>query len=264
MLYDKRLSVNIIYRYYVRYSIRALITASQTTSEETAMSLDTSTAILERRAIRRYTQDLVPDDVLREILAEARWAPSATNTQSTNVYALSGAPLQRFKSELRQYAESEVEPNPDFPPGAGLPTALLARQQDLFQTRMSFIAAEEEKMGNVQAAPPVSPMIAGAEIFGAPTVLVLAFDEGVSDAYGCFDAGLLSMCICLAAQSRGLGTCITGSNVRYPDLLRKIIPGTEKQKFVMVIAIGYPDPDAPVNRFPRTRIAVDEFFRFVR
>lgn len=185
-------------------------------------------------------------------------------TQSTNVYALSGEPLQRLKSELRQYAESELEPNPDFPPATGMPPTLLARQQDLFQTRMSFVAAEEAKLGAKPSAPPVAPMVAGAEIFGAPTVLVLTFDEGVSDAYGCFDAGLFSMCICLAAQSRGLSTCVTGSNVRYPDLLREIIPGTKKQKFVMVIAIGYPDFDAPVNRFPRTRITVDEFVRFVR
>jgi nitroreductase len=228
------------------------------------MSVDTSTAILQRRAIRAYGPDPVPDDLLREILAEARWAPSATNTQSTYVYALSGEPLQRFKSELRQYAESEVEPNPDFPPGTGLPPLLLARQQDLFQTRMSFVAGEEAKMGTAAAAPLVSPMVAGADIFGAPTVLVLAFDHGVSDAYGLFDAGLLSMCLCLAAQARGLGTCITGSNVRYPDLLRKAIPGTERQKFVIAIAIGYPDGDAPLNRFPRTRVPVDEFVRFVR
>jgi nitroreductase len=231
------------------------------------MSQDTSTAILRRRATRKYKPDQVSDELLREILAEARWAPSATNTQSTYVYALSGESLQRFKSELRQYAESEVEPDPDFPPGAGLPPALLARQQDLFQTRMAFVAAEEAKIGTKPSAPsaaPVSPMVAGAEIFGAPTVLVLTFDQGVSDVYGCFDAGLFSMCLCLAAESRGLATCITGSNVRYAHLLRKVIPGTETQKFVIAIAIGYADPGAPINRFPRTRIPVDEFVRFVR
>jgi nitroreductase len=107
-------------------------------------------------------------------------------------------------------------------------------------------------------------MVAGAAIFDAPTVLVLTFEEGVTEVYGCFDAGAFAMAIALAAQSRGLGTCLTGSNVRYPDLLRKVIPGTENQKFVLAIAIGYPNMDAPVNRFPRTRIAVDEFLRFVR
>lgn len=52
--------------------------------------------------------------------------------------------------------------------------------------------------------------------------------------------------------------------MRYPDLLRKILPGIERQKILMLIAIGYPDYDAPVNRFPRTRIPVDEFVTFVR
>ena len=119
-------------------------------------------------------------------------------------------------------------------------------------------------MGVEPADPPVSPMVAGAALFGAPTVLVLAFDRGVSDHYGCFDGGLFSMALCLAAESRGLGTCVTTSNVRHPDLLRKVLPGTESQKMLALIAIGYPDHDAPVNRFPRTRIPVDEFVTFVR
>lgn len=228
------------------------------------MSMDVSTAILERRAIRAYKPDQVPDDVLREILAEARWAPSATNTQSTYVYALSGEPLAKFKAELRQYAESEVEPHPDFASHTAMPPALAARQQDLFKTRMEFIAAEEARLGIQPVEPPVPPMVAGAQIFGAPTVLVLAFDEGFSDWFGCFDGGLFSMAIALAAHARGLATCITTSNVRYPELLRKVIPGTDTQKMLAAIAIGYPDLEAPVNRFPRTRIPVDEFLRFVR
>jgi nitroreductase len=228
------------------------------------MSLDTSAAILQRRAIRKYKPDQVPDALLGEILAEARWAPSATNTQSTNVYVMQGEPLAKFKAELRQYAESEAEPKPDFPPAAGLPPALMARQQALFQDRMSFIAAEEAKMGATPADPPVSPMVAGAAIFGAPTLLVLAFEEGVSEAYGCFDAGLFAMSVCLAAQARGLGTCIAGGIARNADLLHKLLPGTAAQKILITLAIGYPDHEAPVNRFPRTRIPVDEFVTFVR
>lgn len=227
------------------------------------MSLDVTKAILERRAIRKYKPDPVPEDLIREILAEARWAPSATNTQSTNVYVLSGEPFERFKAELRQYAESEVEPHPDVGPSKELPPALLARQEALFQARMSFVAAEEAKLGVAAAQPPVSPGVAMADIFGAPVALVLTFDERVSLGYGCFEAGLFAMALCLAAQARGLGTCITGSNVRYPELLRKVLPGTERQKIVVLIALGYPDLEAPVNRFPRSRIPVDEFVTFV-
>ncbi len=226
--------------------------------------MDVSEAILSRRAIRKYKPDPVPDELLRQILAEARWAPSATNTQSTNVYVLAGEPFAKFKAELRAYAESEVAPNPDFPPAVELPSALKARQERLFQARMAFVAAEEAKLGLQPAEQALNPAVAMADIFGAPLALVLTFDERVSPGYGCFDAGLFAMALCLAAHARGLGTCITGSNVRYPDLLRKVLPGTGHQKIVALIALGYPDYEAPVNRFPRERITVEEFVTFVR
>lgn len=228
------------------------------------MSSPITAALMERRAIRRYLPQPVPDDLIKEILAEARWAPSATNTQSTYVYVLSGEPFKQFKAELRMYAESEVPEAPDLVNTRDMPPALKARQEDLFRTRMSFVAAEEAKMGIQPQDPPVPPMVAAADIFGAPLLLVLAFPKMIGVPYGCFDAGMLAQSIALAAHVRGLGTCITGSNVRYAELLHKLIPGADDKNFIVAIAMGYPDLEAPVNRFPRTRIPVEEFVTFVR
>lgn len=222
-----------------------------------------SKALAERRSIRRYRPDPVPEEVIREILADARWAPSATNTQTTYVYVLSGEALARFKADLRDYAERDVPEASDLGPRVPLPERFQKRQEELFRTRMEFVAAEEAKMGIKPQTPPVSPAVAGAELFGAPHLLVLAIPRDVGQPYALFDAGLFAQSLCLAAHSRGLGTCITGSNVRYPDLLRKVLPDTEDKLFVVAITLGYPDWDAPINRFPRTRIPVDEFAAFV-
>jgi len=43
--------------------------------------MDLETAIRERRSIRAYKPDPVPQDLIREILDEARWSPSWANTQ---------------------------------------------------------------------------------------------------------------------------------------------------------------------------------------
>jgi nitroreductase len=227
------------------------------------MSAEFGQIVRERRACRLYKADPVPEAVIREILAEARWAPSATNTQSTNVFVLEGEPLAKFKAEMKTYAESEVAPNPDIP-GKPLPPFLAERQQALFKTRAEFVAAEDAKLGIDPATSPSNPMVAGATIFGAPVVMMLGFDKEMGVGYGLFDAGLFAMNITLAAQSRGLGTCIAGSTARYPDLIRKYVPGSDNINFVVAIALGYPDWDAPINRFPRNRLAVDEFTRFVR
>ena len=202
--------------------------------------------------------------MVREILTEARWAPSASNTQSTYVYVLEGEPLARFKADMRAYAESEVAPAPDLGGSPQLPPKLKARQEALFKTRLEFIAVEDTKAGVQPPDPPVSPGVAMAEVFGASTLLVLAADKGIALPYGCFDAGLFTQSIALAAHEHGLGTCISGSLVRYADLVRKTIPGLDDKDIVIAIALGYPDASAPVNRFPRDRVPVEEFTTFVR
>jgi nitroreductase len=227
------------------------------------MSADFSELVKERRACRLYKPEAVPEAVIREILAEARWAPSASNTQSTNVYVLQGATLDKFKAEIRAMAETEAEPNPDFP-NKPHPPFLAERQQTLFKARAEFVAAEDAKLGVDHATSSSNPMVAGPAIFGAPAVLMLGFDKDMSMGYGLFDAGLFSMNVCLSAQARGLATCITGSNTRYPDVIRKLVPGTDNINYVVAIALGYPDWDAPINRFPRNRLAVDEFTQFVK
>jgi nitroreductase len=82
--------------------------------EVSQVNTEISTTLAQRRAVRAYKSDPVPDELVREILAEARWAPSATNTQSTYIYVLSGDPLATFKASLREYAESEAPANPDL------------------------------------------------------------------------------------------------------------------------------------------------------
>jgi nitroreductase len=223
----------------------------------------TNTALVERRSVRKYLPEPVPDELVREILTEARWAPSATNTQSTYVYALSGEPLKRYKADLRERSEANGLPAPDIEINREWPPALQARMSDLLRARTSFVAAEEQKLGKPQG-PPVSPLVAMAELFGAPVLLVLAFDKAISVPYGCFDAALLAQSLALAAHTRGLGTCITASTIRYADLLRRVIPGTEDKNFVIAISLGYPDWEAAINRFPRERAPLEEWVTFVR
>jgi nitroreductase len=219
---------------------------------------------VERRAIRKYLPQPVPDEVVRDLLTEARWAPSATNTQSTYVYVLSGEPFAQFKADLRKYSEDNVPPVSDIEMPPKWPAKFEARMKELFEARTSFCAAENARLGIEPPAEPVPPMVAAAEIFGAPILLVLAFNKDIPLASGIFDGGLFAMAITLAAQARGLGTCIVGGAMRYSELVRKNVPGLDDKNILVGIALGYADPEAPINRFPRTRVPVDEYATFVR
>jgi nitroreductase len=52
--------------------------------------------IRDRRSIRRFKPDAVPQELIREILDEARWSPSWANTQAWNIYVVSGKTLERL------------------------------------------------------------------------------------------------------------------------------------------------------------------------
>jgi hypothetical protein len=49
------------------------------------------------------------------------------------------------------------------------------------------------------------------------------------------------------------------STVRSADALHRVLPEAEGKAFIAAIPLGYPDPDAPINRFPRQRVAPEDF-----
>ena len=52
------------------------------------------------------------------------------------------------------------------------------------------------------------------------------------------------------------------ASVRYPALIREIIPIPETKAVIIGVAVGYPDGEAPVNQFTRERANPDEFTRW--
>lgn len=222
-----------------------------------------STAIRERRSIRSYEDRPVPTELVTEILAEARWAPSAGNTQSTAVFVVTGAALERVRAALLAAARNDLPRAPDIEMAAAWPEPFQTRMATLFETRAGFVVDENERLGVTPVDPPSSPMVTMAGLFGAPTLLLLAMDTSLSPPYGCFDAGLLAQTIALSAHARGLGTCIMTSTVRTAAPLHEALPEAEGTAFVAAITLGYPDLDAPINRFPRERISPEEFVTYV-
>jgi nitroreductase len=102
-----------------------------------------------------------------------------------------------------------------------------------------------------------------AGLFGASCLIVATIPRGVLVEYALLDVGLVVQTICLLAHARGLGTCIMAAAVRYPDVLRKVASIPDDRRIVAGIALGYPDPDDPLNRFERTRAEAREVVRWV-
>jgi len=94
-------------------------------------------------------------------------------------------------------------------------------------------------------------------------MILVCLGKSLKIEYAMLDVGLIMQTICLLAHDKGLGTCMLAASVRYPWLLREMLPIPEDRVIVIGAAMGYPDRESPVNNFERKRAELDEFVTWV-
>jgi nitroreductase len=102
-----------------------------------------------------------------------------------------------------------------------------------------------------------------AVLFGAPCLIVGSIPKAVRGEYAMLDMGLILQTICLAAWDRDVASCIMAASVGYPSLLRQMGGVSQDRLVAMGIALGYADKEAPLNRFSRIRMDLEEMITWV-
>lgn len=220
--------------------------------------MELQAAIRGRRSIRKFRTDPVPRAILEELLETARWAPSWGNTQPWEIHVITGEPLEAFR---RANAEGMAAAEPlrtDVPMPETWPEKLKARYMGVGRSVVTSLGlTREDKEGRRRH------QLNMAALFGAPCLFVVAVPPDVLVEYAMLDVGLFLQTLALAAYDRGLGTCIMASSVHYADHLRRHGGIPESRRIIMGAALGYPETDAPVNRFERRRAGLEEFVTWV-
>jgi nitroreductase len=209
--------------------------------------MDIIEAIRHRRSIRRFKTDPIPREVLVQLLEVSRWSPSGSNTQPWELDILGGKMLVEVKARLVTCMQS-VESHPDipYPP---MPEPFRSRQKDL----MLFMDAYQfppgtEGLKEKRAA----NRFASGRFFEAPNAIIVSVEREISPR-AFMGLGMLAQTISLTALNYGLGTCIMSMAVYWPEVYRELIGIPESRLIAFGIAIGYPDMEARINNFDRTR-----------
>jgi nitroreductase len=210
-------------------------------------------AVKGRRSIRKFETQEIPRDIIREILESARWAPSWGNTQPWEFYVVSGKPLDEFKKANLAMLDSGEAFSLDVPMPEVWPEHMKKRYGEIGKIVLQTMGIDrEDKEGRSRLYQKM------ALLFGAPCLLVACVSKDVRIEYAMLDIGLIIQTVCLLACDRGLGTCIMAASVGYPDLLRKFASIPQDRRIIIGVAMGYPDPDFPLNAFERTRVDINE------
>ncbi len=215
--------------------------------------MDILEAIKQRKSIRDFKDEQVPQSVLREILEVACRAPSAMNTQPWEFIVVANDALEEIKRALVEKLLAGEKPHSEHSV-VGWPTESVyrRRQVDLAKNLFQLMDIQRE-----DADKRSQWLQRGFKFFNAPAVIIICVDRMLTAGTPIFDIGAVSQNICLAALAFGLGTCIEDQGVMYPEVLRKFCSIPESKQIVIAIAIGYPNWDFPANRLETPRESLD-------
>ena len=206
-------------------------------------SMDLIEAMRQRKSTRAFTSEPVPRDVIKEILGNACWAPSAMNTQPWEFVVVSSEKLNELKAATVEKFKSGAAMQPDSPV-SGWPNESVykARQvalaKGLFRS-MNIPWRDKEKRDWW--------LDRGFRFFDAPVAVIIITDNALSKTGPLLSIGAVMQNICLAALQWGLGTCIEYQGILFPEVVRAHTGIPLSKRIIIAIAMGYPDPDFPAN-----------------
>jgi nitroreductase len=215
--------------------------------------MDVIEAILNRRSIRLFKPQPVPREILQQLIETSRWSPSGSNSQPWELAVLGGPVLDDIKAWIvKQMPITPAHPDIPYPP---MPEPYRSRQVEVMKAMNAFqFPPGSEVLPEKRAVNRFS----GGQFFGAPNAIIVSVDKEISPR-AFIGLGMLAQTICLAALNYGLGSCIMSMVTYWPEIYRDRLAIPDTKIIAFGIALGYPDTEAKINRFPRSREPLDAF-----
>jgi nitroreductase len=205
--------------------------------------------VLDRRSVRKYTEEPVTAEDIRELIDCARYAPSDTNSQTWEFIAVMNK--EKIK-EIEAITWEELHKRAAAAEERGLSkeARLLTKSFGPYATAFS-----DAPVLIICLATPYNSKF--RERIFDPIALV---DDAVWAEEGIKSSCLASQNLMLAAHARGLATCpMTGPVLLAADRLREYLGIDETRAINMVISLGHPS-ERP-GRLPRKE--VDEILTII-
>jgi nitroreductase len=219
--------------------------------------MDVYEAVKSRRAVRGFTDESVPREVLERVLSAAAWSPSGSNIQPWNVYVVTGAPLAELKKRAVErvatgvpWDEREYEM---YPPA--MKSLYRERRSAFGEERYGALGvAREDSEARMRAA------IANWDCFGAPAALFVYIDRDMGPAQWA-DLGMYLQSVMLLLRDEGLHSCpqMAWSQVR--ETVADVLSPPDGLILFCGLSIGYEDP--AVSYIRTGRAPLDETVTFV-
>lgn len=212
-------------------------------------------AVTTRRSIRAFLDKPVDLATITRVMDKARWAASGCNYQPWEAAILTGQPLRDLQAKILA----------DGPQAAEYDWAAPG-QEEAYKERLNAVSAGMfGAMGIARddGAGRMAAMMRNATSFDAPAVMFTYFPRLMKEPQWS-DVGMWLQTVALLLREEGLDSCYQEYMALYANTIRDFLGlDHERYMFFCGMAIGYRDPDAPVNNFERQRVLLEDHVKFI-
>ena len=220
--------------------------------------MNVSEAVASRKSIRAFLDDPVDTELLADLLKKASRSPSGGNVQPWRITLLGQQAIADFRAVMKTRLEAGPPDTGEYniyPPDIGEPYK--ARQRKVASDMYGLLGiGKEDKAGRI------AWMGRNFDFFGAPNALFCHVERHMGQPQWS-DLGMFLQTFMLLLQEAGIDSCPQEAwSLQYKtvDSFLKMPP---EWMLFCGMAIGYRDPDAPVNNLVTERASTDEWLTVI-
>ena len=217
--------------------------------------MNVTEAVAARRSIRSFLDTPVSDSLLRELLEKAARAPSGGNVQPWQVRVINGTRTHDFLAHL-QNQEMREQPAYDIYP-KDLPSPYRDSRFKVGEDMYGLLGIPRE-----DKAARFAHLARNYEFFGAPAAFFCLIDKTMGPPQWS-DLGMFLQTFMLLAQEAGIDTCAQEAWATRPKAVTSFLQTPDNLMLFCGMAIGYRNPEAPVNTLVSDRMPLESWATFV-
>jgi nitroreductase len=211
--------------------------------------------VAERRSLRAFLPRPVDAPTLTKVFSVAQHAPSNCNTQPWVVHVVSGAKLEKLRTDMPGHFMSGKF-TMDFPYAGVYEGVYKERQYGAAQAlydAVKITRADKERRNE--------QFMRNFIFFDAPHVAFLFLPEpfGLREAA---DLGMYAQNLMLTLTAHGLGSCPQTALSFQADYVREQLGISPDNKLIFGLSFGYPDRESPANTCVTNRATVADAITF--
>lgn len=217
--------------------------------------MNVTEAVSSRTSIRAFLDTPVDNQLLKSLLEKSSRAATGGNVQPWRIFVINGPSMTRFQEFLATQTGEEAPAYQIYPQPLAEPyrSSRFKLGEDMY---------EELGIPREDKASRLGHLMRNFKFFDAPAAFFCFVDRTMGPPQWS-DLGMFLQNFMLLAKEAGLDTCAQEAWANRAQSVTKFVGAGDELMLFCGMAVGYKDPDAPVNQLIADREPFDNWAQII-